>query len=181
VALPRTLLSALLLLVLAGCRAVPAPAVPPSAAALEASCHFTAEATYDEIHLKAGLVSRTDFFDLEGRCAQWYVQAPCWRPEDLLTRSATVPAAELEAFAAIVRDSGFLDLPDQTGGDPDDGRYYPYTLSVTLDGRTKSVLHRSFPGGGAPPAAFDRVWDALHALAKRAIPLPTPGAPPPAP
>jgi len=179
--LARTLATALALGALAACHPAPAPAVPPPPPVVEASCHFTAEATYDSIELRAGVVSRTDFFDLEGRCAQWYAQSPCWRPEDLLTRSAPVPRAELEAFARAVRESGFLALPETTGGDPGDGRYYPYTLTVSVDGRTKSVLHRSFPGGDAPPPAFDRVWEALHALAQRAIPLPVPGAPPTVP
>lgn len=179
----RTFLPLILVfpLALVACRATPAPAAPLAPTVLEASCHFTAEVAYDEIELKAGVVSRTDFFDPEGRCAQWVAQMPCWRPEDLLKRSAPVPAAELEAFAKIVRDSGFMALPERTGADPGDGRYYPYTLTVTLDGKTRSVVHRSFPEGGDPPPAFTRVWDALHEMARRTIPLPEPGAPPPLP
>lgn len=153
---------------LAAChRGVPpagAPEAPPPA--VRASCHFTAEATYDAVEVAGGVARVTTFVDAQGRCAQWVASVPCWRPEDLRAREVRLTPQALAAFAAEVEASGFFELPPVTGGDPGEmGRYYAYTLGVDLGSRSNAVTHRSFPEGEPMPPAFDRVWKALHALA----------------
>lgn len=160
----------LALLTVACCHRGPVPGTSSKAQeapTLQASCYFTAEATYDRIELEGGILRVTSFEDISGRCAQWYASTPCWRPEDLRTREVRLSAEALSSFVRTVEVSGFLDLPATTGGDPGEGgRYYPYTLTVSIGGRERAVTHRSFPGGEEMPPAFNRVWEALHALAR---------------
>lgn len=122
--------------------------------------HFlaTGESFYHEVRLENGVLSHTWFEDKEGRCEQWVQSAPCWNAADLQTVSKPLPDTELAALYAKVRDSGVLQLAQETFGEAGrNQRYYSQKLDLRVNGEARHLEYQSFPGAAAKPAEFAEV------------------------
>ena len=71
-------------------------------------------------------------------------------------------AADLLAF---IKASEFDQLKDAYGA-PEDQRYYPYSMTVTVDKQAKKVIYRSNPSYKSMPPAFKKVEQYLFELMK---------------
>lgn len=126
--------------------------------------HFlaTGESFYNEIRLENGELRYTWFEDKEGRCEQWVQSAPCWRESDLQTVSKPLPDEELATLRRKVRDSGVLQLAQETfGGASQNQRYYAQKLDIRINGEERHLEYQSFPGAAAKPAGFAEVEQLL--------------------
>lgn len=71
---------------------------------------------------------------------------------------------QVDDLRTFVEECGFMELDEAYGAPPDD-RFYPYEITVYLEGgKTQSVLYRSNPGYGDAPAAFQKLQDYLTNL-----------------
>jgi hypothetical protein len=94
----------------------------------------------------------------------WHVQMPCYRETDLKTVTAVLSRSELDGLAAVVNESGFLNLPSWCGGRQGEGMAYPYVLSVGSSETEKQVVY--VPHRGQPPSTFLAVARRLATLAQ---------------
>ncbi|MCP4437983.1 MAG: hypothetical protein GY810_03485 [Aureispira sp.] len=74
---------------------------------------------------------------------------------------------QLKDLAQKVKDSGFLDLEKEVYGADENQRYYPYSIKVEMDCKTKEVLHRSNPEYEGAPEQFKIVEKAMFELTKK--------------
>ena len=131
---------------------------------LYASYSYTAEATYVDIQIEKNKLSYTYFEDIEDKCAQWFLQAPCWESEDLKTVEAQLSTKELSELYNLVQTVDFFNLEDTYGGASEGQRYYSYTLNVKANGKEKEVVYQSFPEASPEPEQFVKVRDKLLTL-----------------
>lgn len=125
------------------------------------------ESFYDEIKLEEGVLSHTYFEDTTNRCAQWVQSRPCWRQEDLKTRSAVLPTADIDNLYAVIGESGILDITEtKLGGAKAGQRYYAQHLELRMGGIEKHLIYQSFPKATPKPEGFLRLETALIAYAR---------------
>ena len=129
--------------------------------------YFSTEAVYEEIEIRGTQLRYTSFEDTGGRCAHFVAQVPCWRVQDLTTRSAKLSAAQCRALRDGIAEAGFWALDDASLNGRPDERSYPYQLEIHDGARTKTVIYQSYPGGPAMPAALRTVMTLLDFVAKR--------------
>jgi hypothetical protein len=153
---------------LPACSLQPSPSPTPQPS-LFITYLFTAEATYDKIEVNQDKLSYTYFEDLEGRCARWVEQGPCWTQQDLKTIEAHLSASDLGDLITIIQDVKFMQLSNSYGGAASGQRFYPYTLRVKLGAVEKEVVYQSFPDGQPMPQEMKRLIDKLHELVKARI------------
>lgn len=125
------------------------------------------EGFYDEIKLEKGVLSHTYFEDTTNRCAQWVQSHPCWRQEDLRTRSAALPATDIDNLYAVVGESGILDITEtKLGGAKAGQRHYAQHLELRMGEVEKHLIYQSFPNATPKPEGFSRLETALVAYAR---------------
>jgi len=133
---------------------------------VQARYYFTAEEAYVDIQvIDSRLVVtylpktfRRESFNYQGQ-RPWYSQ------RDLRHATASLTDRELTQFINLVKSTGFLELP-QSCGTTLKARYYPYKISVKIDGKENAVTYRSRPSAPPMPQAFAKVQDWLMAMAK---------------
>lgn len=136
----------------------------PATARLAITSFFSAETVYEKIEIRDSRLIYTTFADKEQRCAQSMAQAPCWREEDLTTRSAMLSSDEEQALSDLLAQVGFWGLENTYGAMQPGQRFYPYRLSAHLGAREKEVVYQSAPEATPMPAALRQVMEKLTAL-----------------
>ncbi len=137
----------------------------PQAKRVTASYFYSSEASYIDIKLDGSRLSATYLPTTWKEPYHALVQSPHYRDSDLKRAEVTLSKTELQAFVHLVKSSGFLKLEDvyeaKIGR-----RYYPITVTVELDGKSKKVEYRSGPP--PQPKAFIDVgkWLRTTAAAK---------------
>ncbi len=81
----------------------------------------------------------------------------------IVTRSAEITAAQRDRLEKLIQSVNFWNLPEFSGAPPNE-RYYPYSITVTQNGRSKTVLHRSNPSFPPAPSGFRRLEAHLNEL-----------------
>ena len=81
------------------------------------------------------------------------------------TKNKKLTSCQLEKLQKLIQTSGFMNLAAEYGA-PNNQRYYPYSISVTLGKKENKVIYRSNPTYGSSPEAFRIVEDYLHQLIK---------------
>lgn len=131
---------------------------------ISASYFYSSEGSYLDIKLEGTRLSATYLPTTWKDPYQLPVNSPHYSDSDLKRAEVTLSKTELQAFVQLAKNSGFLKLEDiyeaKIGR-----RYYPITIAVELDGKSRKVEYRSGP---AQPKAFTDVqkWLRTTAAAK---------------
>jgi hypothetical protein len=130
------------------------------------SYQFSAEVAYEDIEIKNNKLTYRHLAK-DFKCPDNYVaQAPCYSEKDQVTEDFLLTGAETEELIQLVEKSGFLQLNGNYGGAGNSQRFYPYNLSVKLNGRESNVVYHSFPGAQPMPEAFKTIQSRIISLAK---------------
>lgn len=94
-------------------------------------------------------------------------QDPNPRGVETEIRQGELTADELKEFLTFVESSGFFELKDEYGGEPE-RRHYAYTIHVKQGDpqREKKVTYRARPDAEKRPEAFSKVESRLKELAR---------------
>ncbi len=138
----------------------------PQAKHISASYFYSSEGDYVDIRLEGSLLSATYLPTTWKDPYRLPVNSPHYRESDLKRAEVRLSQSELQAFTDLVKSSGFLKL-DAVYGEKN-GRYYPTTIAVGLDGKSKKVEYRSGRASTPTPEAFTAVekWLRTTAAAK---------------
>ena len=87
---------------------------------------------------------------------------PHWTEDDLVTREKDIADDEIEELKNTIRNSDFFELKDVVGVAEEGFEYEASTLTVTFEGKTKTVEYRYREGGPDMPEAFDKISGILY-------------------
>ncbi len=62
-----------------------------------------------------------------------------------IIKTSILSPADLSALKNLVKEKGFMSLPKNEYGGSAEERYYPYSITVTTNGKQKKVVYRSNP------------------------------------
>lgn len=135
----------------------------PSAcmAQVTASLTYSSEDSYVKVVIRDRRLSFTynarNSMDRPGK--RNMAQRPHYTNKDLATERADLTQADVDAFAKVVRSSGFMKLANSR---PPQTRYYPTSLAITLGSTSHTVVHCV----GKPPKAFAAVQAEIERLVR---------------
>jgi hypothetical protein len=73
-----------------------------------------------------------------------------------IIKTSVISSDDLSALKNLIKENRFMSLPKNEYGGSAEERYYPYSITVTTNGKQKKVLYRSNPSPGTEqaPQAF---------------------------
>ena len=113
---------------------------------------------YFDIEIKDSHMTAT-YVNEEKRNEHWD-ENPNWEKDDLETIEKNITNEEIEELKTTIKDSNFFDLKDIEGATDEDQKYQAYILTVTFEGKTKTVECRHAPDAPECP----EVWFEIEAL-----------------
>ncbi|MCK4667027.1 hypothetical protein KAU33_09770 [Candidatus Dependentiae bacterium] len=93
-------------------------------------------------------------------------QNPTWTKEDLDTNEKTLTNNELEKLKNLIKNSDFFKLNDIEGVKKKGQKFEASTVTIKLDGKTKTVEYRYASGGPDMPKSLDNILGMLYNLAE---------------
>ncbi|MDD3626402.1 MAG: hypothetical protein PHV06_03710 [bacterium] len=90
-------------------------------------------------------------------------QRPYWTSDDMITIEKDLSDSQIKELKEIIN-SGFFNLNDIEGMKEEGERYYPYTISVNVGERSKTVEYRSNPQADKMPDVFEKLLNKLYSL-----------------
>ncbi|MCK4665140.1 hypothetical protein KAU33_00220 [Candidatus Dependentiae bacterium] len=128
--------------------------------------NYSCEVKSDTIHIKNNKLTFT-YVDTSKLADLPIVmeQRPYWTNKEFITIEKDLTDQEVKKLKELIKTSGFFKLNSIEGMTDENQRYYPYFITVKLDGKTKLVEYRSNPDGPSMPKAFSDVMDRLNVLA----------------
>jgi hypothetical protein len=130
------------------------------------SYYFTAETTYEKIEINETKLVYTYFKDVNGKCAHWLQQSPCWTQNDLKTEEIELSKNELNELKNLIRETGIMGLNNYYGPE-EELRCYPYKLTIFFEGTNKEIIYCSRPDGPEEPEAFRKVSEKITEIVDR--------------
>lgn len=62
-----------------------------------------------------------------------------------IKKTVNISAGDISRLKSTIKANGFMSLPKTEYGAAQGDRYYPYTISVVLNGKQKKILYKSNP------------------------------------
>ncbi len=102
----------------------------------------------------------------ENKLSAHWDQNPNWTKEDLDTNEKNLTNNELEKLKNLIKNSDFFKLNDIEGVKEKGQKYEASTVTIKLDGKTKTVEYRYASGGPDMPKSLDSILTMLYNLAE---------------